>query len=63
VVPQEGASWARPYINQTDLASLVDEGTATVGQGEGDLASAPALPDLFDRFMPASNITVPPTYH
>ena len=57
VVSMSGASWANLYVNQTDLAALVDAGKAKVVQG--DLKSAAALLDLFDAFAPSRNFTVP----
>jgi alkyl sulfatase BDS1-like metallo-beta-lactamase superfamily hydrolase len=61
VVSMSGESWAGLYVNQTDLASLVDAGKAKVIQG--DLQSAAALLDLFDAFVPSKNFTVPQAYH
>jgi len=61
VVSMNGESWAGLYVNQTDLAALVDAGKAKVKKG--DLKSAAALLDLFDVFEPARNVTIPPAYH
>jgi len=52
-----GESWAKLYLNQTDLESLVAAGDAKVTKG--DLQSAVMLLDLFDAFAPAKNFTVP----
>jgi hypothetical protein len=61
VVSMNGKSWATLYVNQTDLASLVDDGEAKMMKG--DLKSAEALLDLFDVFEPVRNVTIPPAYH
>ena len=52
----DGATWAKLYLNQADLKSLVDSGAAKVTSGT--LAEASALLDLFDKFDPAMNVTV-----
>lgn len=61
IVSMSGESWGKLYLNQSDLASLVDAGKAKVIKG--DLKSASALLDLFDVFEPARNVTIPPAYH
>jgi alkyl sulfatase BDS1-like metallo-beta-lactamase superfamily hydrolase len=61
VVLLSGESWAGLYVNQTDLAALVDAGKAKIMKG--DLKSAAALLDLFDVFVPTRNFTVPQAYH
>lgn len=58
----DGATWAKLYLNQADLKSLVESGAARVTSGT--LSQASALLDLFDTFDPAMNVTVrPPTLH
>ncbi len=56
VVSISGESWAKLYLNQSGLASLVDAGEANVTLGE--LKSAAALLDLFDTFEPSKNVTI-----
>ena len=56
-----GESWAKLYLNQSGLASLVDAGEAKITGG--DLESAEALLNLFDVFEPTRNYTVPHAYH
>jgi hypothetical protein len=43
----DGETWARLYLNQTDLKSAVQSGKAKVTTGDVDTAAA--LLDLFDR--------------
>lgn len=61
VMSLSGESWARLYVNQTDLSTLVKTGEAKVVKG--DLVSATELLDLFDAFKPSRNVTVPAAYH
>ena len=61
VVSMSGESWASLYLNQTDLASLVDAGKAKVIKG--DRESAAKLLDLFDAFSPSRNFTVSAASH
>lgn len=60
-VAMDGDSWARLYLNQSDLRSLVSAGEARITVG--DLESAETLLDLFDVFEPTRNYTVPHAYH
>lgn len=52
----DGATWAKLYLNATDLKSEAASGAVKVTTG--DVASASAILDLFDRFDPATNVTV-----
>jgi alkyl sulfatase BDS1-like metallo-beta-lactamase superfamily hydrolase len=49
-VSLSGESWARLYLNQTDLASLVDAGEVELTKG--DIKSGRALLELFDTLEP-----------
>lgn len=61
VLSMSGDTWARLYLNKTDLASLIKAGEANVLKGDARTASQ--LLDLFDVFSAARSITVPPAYH
>jgi alkyl sulfatase BDS1-like metallo-beta-lactamase superfamily hydrolase len=61
VVSMSGESWAKLYLNRSDLASLIDAGKAKMTKG--DLKSASSLLNLFDVFEPARNVTIPTAYH
>ena len=54
----DGATWAKFYLNQTDLTKAISAGEAKVTQG-GAAETAKIL-DLFDKFDPTKNITLPP---
>ena len=53
----DGKTWSMLYLNQTDLKSAVKAGKAKVTTG--DVATAAAVLDLFDKFKPAKNVTIP----
>jgi alkyl sulfatase BDS1-like metallo-beta-lactamase superfamily hydrolase len=53
----DGAAWGKLYLNQTDLAHAVHSGEVKITQG--DQGSVAAIFDLFDRFQPAANVTIP----
>jgi hypothetical protein len=55
-IVMDGAAWAQLYLNQTDLRSAVEGSSAKITTG--DLESAVAVLDLFDKFEPAKNVTV-----
>ena len=50
VVSLSGESWARLYLNQSGLASLVEAGEAKLTKG--DIETAASLLDLFDALEP-----------
>ena len=53
----DGATWAQLYLNQSDIGSAAATGSAKITKGElGDVA---AVLDLFDKFEPAKNVTIP----
>jgi hypothetical protein len=52
----DGDTWAKLYLNQTDLKSAVSGEKAKVTTG--DVEEAAAVLDLFDKFKPARNVTV-----
>jgi alkyl sulfatase BDS1-like metallo-beta-lactamase superfamily hydrolase len=52
----DGETWAKLYLNAADLKSLAGSGAVKVTTG--DVASAGAILDLFDRFDPSLNVTV-----
>jgi alkyl sulfatase BDS1-like metallo-beta-lactamase superfamily hydrolase len=54
----DGPAWAKLYLNQTDLAQSVSGGEVRITQG--DQVSVAAIFDLFDKFQPARNLTIPP---
>ena len=56
----DGPTWAQLYLNQTDLKQATDSGAVRVTQG--DAAEAAMVLELFDRFEPAANVTIPPPH-
>ncbi len=52
----DGDTWAKLYLNQTDLKSAVEGGSAKITTGDPETAFA--VLDLFDKFEPAKNVTV-----
>ena len=54
-VSLSGKSWAKLYLNQSGLASLVDAGEAKLTKG--DIETAAALLELFDALEPYGNVT------
>ncbi len=56
-VALDGATFAKLYLNTIDLAGAVRSSGAKVT--EGDPAEVAALLDLFDKFEPARNVTIP----
>jgi hypothetical protein len=52
----DGDTWAKLYLNQTDLKSAVENGPTKVTLG--DVEEAAVVLDLFDKFEPAKNVTV-----
>ncbi len=57
VVALDGDTFAKLYLNSIDLAAAVKNGSAKVTQG-GEKEVAELL-DLFDKFNPAANVTIP----
>jgi alkyl sulfatase BDS1-like metallo-beta-lactamase superfamily hydrolase len=53
----DGATWAKLYLNRTSLAEAINSGGVKVITGES--SQAISLFDLFDKFQPARNFTVP----
>jgi alkyl sulfatase BDS1-like metallo-beta-lactamase superfamily hydrolase len=53
----DGAAWAKLYLNQADLAQTVNSTEVKITQGDQD--SVAAILDLFDKFQPALNVTIP----
>jgi alkyl sulfatase BDS1-like metallo-beta-lactamase superfamily hydrolase len=49
---------ARLYLNQSEISDEIRSGTVRVTQG--DVATAPKISALFDKFDTANNITVRP---
>jgi len=60
-ISMTGKSWAKLYLNRSDLVSLVNNGEAKMIRGKPE--SAQSLLDLFDVFKPAGNVTVPGIDH
>lgn len=56
----DGPTWARLYLNASDLATEIKAGNVQITRG--DAAAAGAVLDLFDRFDPARNATIPPLH-
>ena len=55
-IAMDGDTWAKLYLNQTDLKSAVEGGSAKITTGDPETAFA--VLDLFDKFEPAKNVTV-----
>lgn len=53
----DGAVWAKFYLNQTDLAQSLSSAEVKITQG--DQSGVTAIFDLFDKFQPAANVTIP----
>ena len=53
----DGETWAKLYLNQMDLKQLAESGAVKVTQG--DAAAAAKILDLFDKFDPVRNATIP----
>jgi alkyl sulfatase BDS1-like metallo-beta-lactamase superfamily hydrolase len=53
----DGTAWAKLYLNQTDLAQSLNSAEVKITQG--DQSGAAAILDLFDKFQPVANLTVP----
>jgi hypothetical protein len=49
-VTLSGECWAKPYLNRTDLPSLIMAGEATLPKG--DVETAAALLDILDPLAP-----------
>lgn len=56
-VALDGDTFAKLYLNTIDFAAAVKSGGAKVTQGEE--REVAALLDLFDKFNPAANVTIP----
>ena len=54
----DGETFAKLYLNTTDLAAAVADGKASIEKG--DQKEIAAMLDLFDKFSPAANVTIPP---
>ena len=52
----DGSTWAKLYLNQTDLKQAAQSGSVKVAQG--DAAEAAQILDMFDKFDPATNLTI-----
>ena len=57
----DGTTWAELYLNETDLTSAVNVGAVQVTKGT--LEEAEAIFNMFDKFVPARNLTVPSVHH
>jgi alkyl sulfatase BDS1-like metallo-beta-lactamase superfamily hydrolase len=53
----EGAAWAKLYLNEIDLRQALKSGEVRISNG--DVEKAAALFELFDKFNPAKNFTIP----
>jgi linear primary-alkylsulfatase len=53
----DGPTWAKLSLNQTDLKQATRSGAVRVT--EGDAVEAAMILDLFDKFEPARNGTIP----
>lgn len=53
----DAAAWAKLYLNQTDLAQSLRSAEVKITQG--DPSEMTAILDLFDKFQPAANLTIP----
>ncbi len=57
VVALDGKTFAKLYLNSIEFHAAVESGAAKVIRGkEGEVA---ALLELFDKFNPAANVTIP----
>jgi len=56
----DGSTWARLYLNQSDLGAEIKAGNVKVTHG--DATTAVQVLALFDRFDPARNVTIPPLH-
>ena len=52
-----GATWARLYLNQSNLNDELKSGNVKVTKG--DASEVVEIFDMFDRFEPARNVTIP----
>jgi alkyl sulfatase BDS1-like metallo-beta-lactamase superfamily hydrolase len=52
-----GATWARLYLNQSNLTDELKSGNVKVTKG--DASEAVEILDMFDKFEPARNLTIP----
>jgi alkyl sulfatase BDS1-like metallo-beta-lactamase superfamily hydrolase len=57
VLAMDGVMWAKLYLNQTDLKQATSSDAVRVTSGNA--AEATAILDLFDKFEPARNVTIP----
>jgi len=55
----DGQTWARLYLNQSEISDEIRSGTVQVTQG--DVATAIEILALFDKFDTENNVTVRPT--
>jgi alkyl sulfatase BDS1-like metallo-beta-lactamase superfamily hydrolase len=55
-----GATWARLYLNQSNLSDELESGNAKMAKG--DASEAVAIFEMFDKFEPAQNVTIPMPY-
>jgi linear primary-alkylsulfatase len=54
----DGMTWAKLYLNQTDLAQEIKSGKVKVTKG--DASEMEQIFEQFDKFLPEENTTVPP---
>ena len=52
-----GATWARLYLNQSNLNDELKSGNVRVTKGDAN--EAVEILDMFDKFEPAQNVTIP----
>ena len=55
-----GATWARLYLNESSLADELEAGN--VKMAKGDASEAVEIFEMFDKFEPARNVTIPMPY-
>ena len=53
----DGETWARLYLNQSELSDEIKAGKVKVAHGEA--TEAANILALFDKFDPARNVTIP----
>jgi alkyl sulfatase BDS1-like metallo-beta-lactamase superfamily hydrolase len=56
----DGATWASLYLNRSNLGDEIEAGKVKVTHG--DTVAAQRILDLFDRFDPVRNVTIPPLH-
>jgi alkyl sulfatase BDS1-like metallo-beta-lactamase superfamily hydrolase len=56
----DGHTWTKLYLNATIFKDAVNSRAVKVERGDADEAAR--IFDLFDKFEPARNVTIPPLH-